>query len=139
MELRGGWVGPSNLITAPLTHDPVRPDLNFVDTPLLAVQVNNTGRLPVAVQGWTIQVGKVGIGHVTHSANQELPKLLGVGESATWIVPLESVLAAAEASRRANIDYQALRATVSLGSGKSRSSRVSPVRTSDLPAFFAAP
>jgi hypothetical protein len=55
-------------------------------------------------------------------------------------VPLAEVMAAAEAASNAGIRFEELRAIVSLGSGKSRSSQPSRVRTSELPdRFFLTP
>jgi hypothetical protein len=136
VELLAGWVGPSNLITGPLTLKPLDPDLSFVDQPVLAVKARNTGRLPVSVEGWAVKFGDMSLGHVQHFANEPVPKLLGVGESATWVAPLDQVLAAIEATRSVGMDTKDLRGTVSLGSGKARRSKIAPVSGAELPKAF---
>ncbi len=83
-----------------------------------------------------MKIGEISLGHVQHRANAALPKLLGVGESATWIVPLESILAAAHAARETGINHERLRGFVSLGSGKTRVTPPALVSTTELPALF---
>jgi hypothetical protein len=137
VDLRGGWAGPSNLITAPLARKTIQPDRNFVNEPVLAVQARNTGRLPVSVEGWAVKFGELSLGHVDHYANDPLPRVLNVGESATWIVPLQPLLAAYSAALETGMGAQeTLRGTVSLGSGKARTTKPAPVKTSELPEVF---
>jgi hypothetical protein len=108
-----------------------------VDEPVLAVQARNTGRLPVSVEGWAVKFGGLAIGHADHRANDQLPRILNVGESATWIVPLQALLAAHSAAMDAGLGaHEALRGTVSLGSGKARTTKPALVKTSELRGVF---
>ena len=135
IELLGGWVGAAGLVTAPLTGPLRQPDAP-VHEPVLAVRARNLGRLPVVVEGWYVKVGQISLGHVQHPANPAVPSTIAPGESETWVAPLAEVVAAAEAASHAGLRFDELRATVSLGTGKSRSSRRTVTRVSDLPDRF---
>jgi hypothetical protein len=139
VELLGGWVGAAGLVTGPLTARLTQPDAP-VHEPILAVCVRNLGRLPVVVEHWSVSIGQLGLAQWQHRANQALPFTLAPGGSQTWVVPLAEVIRAAEAASHAGIRSEELRATVSLGSGKSRASRPAAIRTSDLlPRFGLSP
>jgi hypothetical protein len=135
VELLGGWVGAAGLVSGPLTASLAQPNATFHE-PVLAVRARNLGRLPVVVEGWYVRMDQINLGHVQHAANPAIPFTLAPGESETWVVALAEVMAAAEAASNAGIRFDELRAIVSLGSGKSRSSQPSRVRTSELPDRF---
>ena len=90
----------------------------------------------MSVEGWAVRIGDISLGHVQHFANEAVPKLLGVGESATWIVPVQQILAGAHAASATGMKHQELRATVALGAGKARTSKVAEVRSPELAAIF---
>lgn len=135
VELLGGWVGRTGLITGPLTASLRQPDPRMPE-PVLAVRTRNLGRLPVVVENWYVKMGQISLGLVTHAANPAIPTTLSPGGAATWVVPLTEVIAAAQAASGAGVRFEELRATVSLGTGKSRRSRRAAVRTSELPGRF---
>ena len=81
-------------------------------------------------------MGQISLGHVAHPVNPAIPTTLSPGEPATWVVPLTDIIAAAQAASHARVRFEELRAIVSLGTGKSRRSKRSPLRMSELPARF---
>jgi len=117
-------VGAAGLVTMPLRrfNPATQPDERFPE-PVVCVEVCNTGRLPVSVTGWFIEVGKVSLGHVVHPANRPLPHTLDVGESRTWVVPVGEVVAAIETHREVLGDAGALRGVARLGNGRTIKSR----------------
>jgi hypothetical protein len=89
----------------------------------VAVTVRSTGRLPVSVTGWGINVGKVSLGHVDHPINRPLPHRLEHGESGTWIAPIAEILALIETHRDVLGEPDFVVSSVRLGDGHTVKSR----------------
>lgn len=116
VTLRAGWRSASGSATVPIASFLTISRSELFPEAVIGVVVNNSGRSPVHVTTWYLNVGSARIGG-SHE-DGPLPYLLGPGEEHTWWVNLNDVKILLRIVSRADKDV-ALAGTVGLGTGGS--------------------
>jgi hypothetical protein len=118
VELEAGRMGPAGVLTYPFKANLVRFRSDEYPVALLVVTASNSGRLPIAVTKWAIHLGEATFFLPDPPNSPALPHVLGVGETASWYMPVHEVRAARAGVEAVMPAVTELRASVSLANGR---------------------
>jgi hypothetical protein len=131
VTLEAGWMGASGVIVYPVGGATIHPMQHEYPHEVRTVTACNSGRQPIAVTAWKLTIGeaKYMLPSAPHSPG--LPHLLGIGESASWHVPLTELLPACVTVEKKLGRPNDMRAIVTLADGRTCESAPQPPLTSE--------